>query len=570
MSPASTTPAVIEVEDLRIDAKAHDSWSPIVNGVSFSIRPGEVLGLVGESGAGKSTIGLAVLGYLRPGARRSGGSVRLDGQDLFADPEEDRRKLRGTRIAYVAQSAQAAFNPAYRLMDQIVMVAVDRGGLSRQAAERRAVDLFYALQLPDPEQFGKRYPHQVSGGQLQRAMIAMAMICNPALIIFDEPTTALDVTTQVEVLISIRKVIEDFGVAAIYITHDLAVVAQIAHRVAVLRNGVVVEQGPIAQIMAQPEHEYTKSLWAVHEMPVANDHRRAGKREPLLVLKDVSARYGDFEALKEIELEVARAESVAVVGESGSGKSTLGRVIVGLMEPSGGGLTYGGASLPARVSRRSLDMLRRIQIIHQSADTALNPRQTVRKIVGRPLALYHGLRDSRREARLIELLRMVELSEHHADRTPSQLSGGQKQRVAIARALAAEPELIVCDEITSALDKVVQADVLRTLIALQARLGISYLFITHDIEVVRVVADRVVVMQRGRVVEQGLKDEVFSPPHEPYTETLLASVPDMATGWLDRIIADRARPGEVVFLGSRPGTGSFNPGAGVSNIHTGI
>ena len=531
---------VIEIRDLRIEAKANDQWSQIVRGVSLTIGKGEVLGLVGESGAGKSTIGLAALGYLRPGARATGGSVRLMGTDLLTIPEEERRPLRGTKVAYVAQSAQAAFNPVHRLMDQITMVAVDRGGLTREEAAKRAVDLFTALQLPDPQNFGERYPNQVSGGQLQRAMVAMAMICNPALIVFDEPTTALDVTTQVEVLISIRKVIEEFGVAAIYITHDLAVVAQIAHRVAVLRYGEVVEGAPITAIMDHPQHPYTQSLWAVHEMPVtpAGGHEARGK--PLLSVSGLAARYGEFEVLSDINLEIGRGETVALVGESGSGKSTLGRVITGLKAPSKGEAVFEGQPLPEKLRHRRLDLLRRIQIIYQSADTALNPRQTVRNIIGRPLSLYQGLRGAAREARLIELLRLVELNASHASRTPGQLSGGQKQRVAIARALAAGPELIICDEITSALDKVVQAEVLRMLIGLQERLGISYLFITHDIEVVRAIADRVVVMQHGRIVEQGVKEVVFSPPHEPYTDRLLASVPDMAVGWLDRIIAGRA------------------------------
>ena len=540
MTVTAEAAPVLEVRDLRIDAKSNDRWSQIVKGVSFAIRPGEVLGLVGESGAGKSTIGLAALGYLRPGARASGGTVRLLGTELLAIPEEDRRPLRGTRVAYVAQSAQAAFNPAHRLMDQITMVAVDRGGLTRAVAEKRAVDLFAALQLPDPQSFGSRYPHQVSGGQLQRAMVAMAMICNPALIVFDEPTTALDVTTQVEVLISIRKVIEDFGVAAIYITHDLAVVAQIAHRVAVLRYGEVVEEAPIAEIMDTPQHPYTKSLWAVHEMPAEPSGAHGAKGQPLLSVEALSAHYQDFQVLNDIGLAIGRGETVALVGESGSGKSTLGRVITGLKEPSQGRIVFDGKPLPEKVRQRSLELLRRIQIIYQSADTALNPRQTVRKIVGRPLTLYQGLRGAAREARVIELLRMVELDETHADRLPGQLSGGQKQRVAIARALAAGPDLIICDEITSALDKVVQAEVLRMLIGLQDRLGVSYLFITHDIEVVRAIADRVVVMQHGGIVEQGGKEEVFSPPHAPYTGKLLASVPDMAVGWLDRIMAARA------------------------------
>ncbi|MBZ9991352.1 ABC transporter ATP-binding protein [Mesorhizobium sp. BH1-1-5] len=537
---ATPTVPVIDIVDLKIEAKSNDQWSKIVNGVSLSIRPGEVLGLVGESGAGKSTLGLAALGYLRPGAKVTGGEVRLSGHNILAVPEEERRKFRGTKVAYVAQSAQAAFNPVHRLMDQIVMVAVDRGGMTRGTAEKRALDLFRALQLPDPQNFGRRYPHQVSGGQLQRAMVAMAMICNPTLIIFDEPTTALDVTTQVEVLISIRKVIEDYGVAAIYITHDLAVVAQVAHRVAVLRYGEVVEEAPIAQIMERPVHPYTKSLWAVHEMPVDHDAQHGGKGAPLLAIAGLGAHYGDFQVLTSIDLEVGRGETVALVGESGSGKSTLGRVIVGLKELSSGQVIYDGKPLQGTIRRRSLQTLKQIQIIYQSADTALNPRQTVRKIIGRPLTLYQGLRGARREARVQELLNLVELNETHIDRTPGQLSGGQKQRIAIARALAADPRLIVCDEITSALDKVVQAEVLRMLMKLQARLGVSYLFITHDIEVVRAIADRVAVMQNGRIVEQGGKDQVLAQPHADYTRKLLDSVPDMAVGWLDGIVAERA------------------------------
>ncbi|MGP2494439.1 ABC transporter ATP-binding protein [Mesorhizobium sp. PUT5] len=537
---ATPTAPVIDIVDLKIEARSNDQWSKIVDGVSLSIRPGEVLGLVGESGAGKSTVGLAAMGYLRPGAKVTGGEVRLLGQNIFAVSEEERRKFRGTKVAYVAQSAQAAFNPAYRLMDQIIMVAVDRGGLTRETAQKRALNLFHALQLPDPQNFGRRYPHQVSGGQLQRAMVAMAMICNPTLIIFDEPTTALDVTTQVEVLISIRKLIEDYGVAAIYITHDLAVVAQVAHRVAVLRYGEVVEEAPIAQIMERPVHPYTKSLWAVHEMPLGHGDRSAGKGTPLLMIAGLDAHYGDFQVLTSIDLEVGRGETVALVGESGSGKSTLGRVIVGLKELSSGQVIYDGKPLPGTLRRRSLETLKQIQIIYQSADTALNPRQTVRKIIGRPLTLYQGLRGARREERVRELLNLVELNETHIDRTPGQLSGGQKQRIAIARALAADPRLIVCDEITSALDKVVQAEVLRMLMRLQYRLGVSYLFITHDIEVVRAIAERVVVMQNGQIVEWGAKDQVLAQPHAAYTRKLLESVPNMAVGWLDGVVAERA------------------------------
>ena len=531
---------VLEIENLSIEARSSTGWSRIVNGVNLALRPGEVLGLVGESGAGKSTIGLAALGYMRPGARLTSGTVRFQGRNLFEMDEEARRAYRGTGVAYVAQSAAAAFNPAYRLLDQITDVAVNQSALTREQAVARAVELFAALQLPDPRSFGQRYPHQVSGGQLQRAMTAMAMICRPALIVFDEPTTALDVTTQVEVLISIRKVIDDYGVAAIYISHDLAVVAQMADRVAVLRYGNVVEEAPIARIMSRPEHPYTRTLWSVQELGAGETEGRLSTQEPLLQVRGLSAAYGKVEVLKQIDLDVARGETVALVGESGSGKSTLGRVIVGLKEPTRGEVAYSGRTLGATVSMRSREMLKKIQIIYQSADTALNPRQTVRKILGRPLTLYHGLRGRAREARTLALLGMVELDETYIDRMPGQLSGGQKQRVAIARALAAEPDLIICDEITSSLDKVVQAEILKMLMNLQAQLQVSYLFITHDLEVVRAISDRVIVLQHGRIVEQGLREEVFTAPQQEYTKILLHSVPEMAVGWLDELIEPRS------------------------------
>lgn len=534
--PRMVRDVVLSIEDLRIEARVKDDWLEIVRGISLTLRRGEVLGLVGESGAGKSTIGLAALGYFRPGCRIAAGKIRFAGTDMLTMPESRRRRLRGTKIAYVAQSAAASFNPAKRLMDQIVEAAVTRGGISRQAAAEKAVALFRSLQLPEPELFGSRYPHQVSGGQLQRAMTAMAMICAPDLIIFDEPTTALDVTTQVEVLLSIRKAIQEHGVAALYISHDLAIVAQMAHRVMVLRYGEAVEEASIGEILDAPKHPYTKSLWAVRNLQAAE----RVSQEDLLRIDHIDASYGTFKVLDGIDFAVGRGQTVALVGESGSGKSTLGRVIAGLMRPDGGALRFAGSALPPTVPERSKDMLRRVQIIYQSADTALNPRQPVRKILGRPLALFHGLSGEKRENRILELLRMVELEESYIDRLPGQLSGGQKQRVAIARALAADPELIICDEITSALDQIVQAGILRMLAELQQRLGVSYLFITHDLEVVRAIADRVVIMNKGRVVDQGAKADVLSPPFIDYTRQLLESVPEMAPDWLDRLVAQRA------------------------------
>ncbi len=530
---------VLEISDLRIEAKAGEAWSEIVKGVSLELRRGEVLGLVGESGAGKSTIGLAALGYVRQGCRVTSGRVMFDGLDLVGVDEPHKRACRGVRVAYVAQSAAASFNPSIRLMDQIVEAAVSRGGQRRAEAEANARDLFRALQLPDAGQFGLRYPHQVSGGQLQRAMTAMAMICKPSLIVFDEPTTALDVTTQLEVLVSIRNAVREFGVATLYITHDLAIVAQMADCVMVLRDGVAVEAGPVAQMLERPEHPYTRSLWAVQDVPVA--HRPAG--QDLLRVDQLSASYGALEVLQDVSMAVGRGQTVAVVGESGSGKSTLGRIVAGLMAPDRGTVRFAGVPCAPLVRRRPKELLRKIQIIYQSAETALNPRHTVRKIIGRPARFYHHLSGDACTRRVIELLNLVELDGSHIDRLPSQLSGGQRQRVAIARALAAEPELIVCDEITSALDRIVQAGILKMLMALQERLGLSYLFITHDLATVRAIADDVAVMHRGRLVEYGPKDSVISSPREAYTQRLIASVPEMTMGWLDEIVATRKMNG---------------------------
>jgi len=533
---------VLVINNLVVEASsAHGEVTAIVKGISLTLNRGEVLGLVGESGAGKSTIGLAALGYFKPGCRAQSGEILFCGQSLLQQSEADRRKVRGIRAAYVAQSAAASFNPAKRLMDQITEAATERGGMSRRDAERRATQLFASLQLPDPEQFGRKYPHQVSGGQLQRAMTVMALICDPDLIIFDEPTTALDVTTQVEVLLAIKKAISEQGVSAFYISHDLAIVAQIADRVAVLRDGKVVEEASVRTMLENPQHPYTRTLWAVRHLASAS-HPSQGT---LLNVTDIDASYGTFKVLDRINFNLDKGQTVAVVGESGSGKSTLGRVIAGLLKPDSGTVTLGSELIPAEARDRQRDTLRRVQLIYQSADTALNPRQTVRKIIGRPLTFYHGMTGRQKYARICELLRLVELEDSFIDRTPSQLSGGQKQRVAIARALAADPELIICDEITSALDQVVQAGILKMLGELQQRIGVSYLFITHDLEIVKAFADKVVVMKSGRIVEQGERSDVINSPKDAYTRQLLAAVPQMALGWLEKLVAGKPLTGKA-------------------------
>ncbi|MER8511184.1 ABC transporter ATP-binding protein [Mesorhizobium sp. M0189] len=527
---------LLQIRNLHVEGFSDERWHPIVRGVDLALKRGEVLGLIGESGAGKSTIGLAAMGYAKPGCRITQGSILFDGINLLALSETGRRRLRGSRIAYVAQSAAASFNPAHRLLDQTVETVVAHGIASREKANRSAVDLYRRLQLPDPETIGFRYPHQVSGGQLQRAMTAMAMACRPDLIIFDEPTTALDVTTQVEVLASIRNIVEEFNTAAIYVTHDLAVVAQMADRIMVLRHGLTVEEAETRQMLASPSQEYTKTLWAVRklakpEVP-ADDY--------LLTIDNVTAAYGRaVKVLQDVSINVPRGRTVAVVGESGSGKSTLARVVTGLLPPLSGSISFAGQALSKTLKARPKEILRRIQMIYQMPDNALNPRQTVEEVIARPLEFYLGLKGAQRDRRIGELMHMVEMSETYLDRLPAELSGGQKQRVCIARALAADPELIICDEITSALDQIVQEEILKLLMRLQRELGMSYIFITHDIATVRAIADEIVVMHQGKVVEQGLKSEVLTPPHAPYTERLLSSVPEMDPDWLTRLLASR-------------------------------
>lgn len=530
-----TIAPLLRMRGLRIEGRAGGSWRGIVNGVDLDVHRGEVLGLIGESGAGKSTIGLAALAYIRSGCRLAGGSVTFDGIDLFQASEKLRRTVRGSRITYVAQSAAASFNPAHLLIEQTIEATVSHGILGRSAARADAADIYARLKLPDPLAIGRRYPHQVSGGQLQRAMTAMAMLSRPDLIVFDEPTTGLDVTTQVDVLAAIRGIVHQFNTAAIYITHDLAVVAQMADRIVILRHGRVVEEAPTKRMLDHPREEYTKTLWAVRNFPVAE----RTPSETLLAVKNVSASYGPLTVLDGVTIDVPRGRTTAIVGESGSGKSTLARLIAGLVPPTRGQVVFDGTPLHPALPRRDKDNCRRIQMIHQSADASLNPRQTVREIIGRPLEFFRGLRGAALDRRIGEFLEQTELPASLIDRFPGELSGGQKQRICIARALAAEPALIICDEITSALDQIIQEGILKLLRRVQAETNASYLFISHDIAAVRAIADEIVVMHRGRVVQQGKKADVLNPPHPPYTELLLSSVPDMDPDWLTRLLETR-------------------------------
>ena len=537
------TEPLLKVRGLKIGATAYPPGEKpidikIVHGVDFDLQPGKVLGLIGESGAGKSTIGLAAMAYGRGGVEITGGEVWVNGRDILKERLRAVRRLRGAEVTYVSQSAAASFNPAKKIMDQVTEAAIYQNKFTKAEAEERAVDLFRKLGLPDPETIGNRYPHQVSGGQLQRCMTALALCPQPDLVVFDEPTTALDVTTQIDVLAAIKEAIAATGVAALYITHDLAVVAQVSDHIMVLQQGDMVEYGTVDQIINAPKEDYTKALVSVRSI---RHEEKAPTDTPVLRVENVTARYAgtDFDVLKKINVDIHPGQTLAVVGESGSGKSTLARVITGLLPPSDGTITFDGRELAPALAQRPIEDLREMQMIYQMADTAMNPRQTVGTIIGRPLEFYFGLKGKAKQKRIQELLDEIELGDGFQDRYPAELSGGQKQRVCIARALAAKPKLIICDEVTSALDPLVADGILKLLLNLQKIEDVAYLFITHDLATVKAIADSIAVMYQGEVVRYGPKSQVLSPPFDDYTDLLLSSVPEMKIGWLEETIAHR-------------------------------
>ena len=530
--------ALVSVQGLCVSVRGPGGTTvDIVNDVGFAAERGETVALIGESGSGKTTTALALLGYAKPGCTIRAGAISVAGVDVRALSAAALSAFRGRRATYVAQSAAASFNPAHRLMQQVIETAVVSGMLSEQAAREKAVGLFADLALPDPARIGERFPHQVSGGQLQRLMAAMALMPDPDLVILDEPTTALDVTTQVEVLRAFRRVVRDRGATAVYVSHDLAVVAQMADQVVVLRNGAVQEVAATGALLAQPQHAYTRLL--LDASPAAQpvrDHAPPAEAQPALEINGVSAGYGGphgILAVREVSLRLLPGAVLGLVGESGCGKSSVARVLTGILPAHEGTLLLKGQKLAASAAERTREQLRAMQIVFQMADTALNPGHSVARIVGRPLALYDQLGGAARRRRVAELLDMVRLPAALADRVPAELSGGQKQRVNLARALAARPDVLICDEVTAALDTVVGAAVLDLLAELRSALGLAMVFISHDLATVRSIADDVAIMYAGRIVQLSSRRAAMSGIGHPYASLLAASVPELRMGWLD-------------------------------------
>lgn len=543
---------VIDIRNLRIEAEEATLGSaPIVRDINLTVMPGEVHALIGESGSGKTTVALTALGHVRPGLKVVSGEARLNGKDLFSMKGDVLRGLRGTQVSYVAQSAAASFNPSIRIGDQVIEPAVEHGLMSHDAACMRAMKLYEELRIPVPGIVSRRFPHEVSGGQLQRLMAAMAMVPAPELIVFDEPTTALDVTTQLSVLMSFRSLIRQHQTAAVYVAHDLAVVAQIADRATVLLNGEIKEEGPISRLIRSPKAAYTRALMEAADQKVAPAAEAANADLPsgsVLKVRHVDAGYGGRRAdgspripvLHDVSLSLKKRSILGLIGESGSGKSTIAQVIAGLLPAARGEVSIDGHAVAPRIENRSKDFVRRIQIVSQNADTALNPSQTVERILGRPLVFFHGLKGRAMSARVEELLDLVSLPPEMAQRRPHELSGGQKQRINLARALAAAPDIILCDEVTSALDTIVRNSIVDLIGELRLRLNVSIVFISHDISTVARVTDQVAVMFKGRIVESGDTTKVLSEPQHAYTRLLLSSVPKLEPGWLDEAY-DRVR-----------------------------
>jgi peptide/nickel transport system ATP-binding protein len=614
----STADTVLQVSNLSVEYATRKGPVWAVRDISFSIRRGETFGIVGESGSGKSTLAFAVMGYLSSNGRVTGGLIGYQGQDLLAMSRAQQDELRGAKIAMVYQDPMSSLNPSIQVGRQVAEALLAHEPISRDAARKRTLELFAAVNMPEPAAISLRYPHQLSGGQQQRVLIAMALSCNPDLLIMDEPTTGLDVTTEAQILDLIASLKHRFSSAILYISHNLGVIARISDRLGVMYAGQMVERGPVRAVFKRQLHPYTAGLleclpnldfgrrarslrlidgmipdltrmppgcafeprcpharercrneppplievapdhasrcffWKEQEQarlasghlpPVASQYAAAASANaatagPLLKVEGLSKEYVDsnkllgifgservVHALDCISLTLETNETLAVVGESGCGKTTLARCIVGLVEPTRGSIEFDGKPLGGTAGDRDRELRRRLQMVFQNPDSTLNPRRSIGQALMRPLEMFRGLRGDTARQAAGELLRTVRLDERYLDRLPNQLSGGEKQRVGIARAFATDPELIVCDEPVSALDVSVQAAILNLLGELQVRERTAYLFISHDMSVVRYLADRVAVVYLGKICETGPVERVFAPPYHPYTEALLSAVP---------------------------------------------
>jgi len=589
--------AAVAVQDLQVEIES--TGTPVISDVSFEIAPGEIFGVVGESGSGKTTVGLALLGHARRGLRIAGGSVLLGDRDILTLDEEQLRRLRGTLISYVPQDPASSLNPALRIGTQLREVIEAHGTHQGSDVSERVAELMREVALPDDRAFLKRYPHELSGGQQQRVGLAMAFANRPRLIVLDEPTTGLDVTTQAHVLATVRELATLHDVAALYVSHDLAVVATLAERVAVMYAGRVVEIGGAEELFRSAGHPYTRRLvgaiprltggrslvgipgHAVSPgrrppgcsfaprctlridqceaampplLPVGPGHAvrciraelvlseaqsRVGDpidmpgadeaEQPALSLTDVVASYGQNEILHSVSLSLAHHECLALVGESGSGKTTIARAIAGLHRNWTGTIALGGTKLPPAARQRSSEARRQIQYIFQNPYGSLNPRHTIGQIVGQPLRVFGTASGREADQRIADMLERVSLTASYARRYPDQLSGGERQRVAIARALVCDPTVLICDEVTSALDVSVQAAIVELLGNLQRDLGLSMLFITHNLPLVRSIAQRVAVLSQGNIAELGETAQVLTDPQAPYTRQLLADTPSLET-----------------------------------------